>query len=535
MPIITMQRRLREVGRIRLGEQVSAGVYQSGPRKGQPKSKPVKLTTFRLTSRDRGIIEVAAQRYGGEVREWSAPDGTQWEVITNAAEMPVVVPPGDMAFSQWYELWSAGGCRRRCDGVNDVFNDTGCSCDPDNRECNTTTRLNVMLPEVPGFGLWRLESHGYYAAVELAGVVEMCRRASSAGHMLPARLRLEQRQVKRFGSNGKPQTQNFAVPALDLDVSVGQLGQLLAGSSTPVAELANDDAALPVASGWSPVPVAELPEAPTQSVAEQLDVPREVRRRSNAAAPLPATGLRPRTAVEAAAGEIVETVERKVAMRRVLDACGGNTDRARAVWPFGDLSAVDAGELAAFLDNLDDDPDPDGPGKTSASAEGEQTTKEASGASSVVAEVVDGSPAPDEGALGSPTAGEGDEASTATLAEEPAPAEGDIDAATRRRLFALVTECCPAAGNLSSEANDEVRKRWLLRLVQALDSTAVPLESRSLISERSARKAVLACEEITEGRATYEDFVEGRVRVHVRANGGLTVQRKRNNNSKEAA
>lgn len=227
------------------------------------------------------------------------------------------------------------------------------------------------------------------------------------------------------------------------------------------------------------------------------------------------------------------TVTSASAKRRVLDACDGDRDRARAAWTFGDAAEVDAAELADLLaaltshDPFDDDPDPDGPGKTSASAEGEQTTKEASGASSVVAEVVDGSPAPTEGALGSPTAGEGDEASTATLAEEPAPAEGDIDAATRRRLFALVTECCPAAENLSSEANDEVRKRWLLRLVQALDSTAVPLESRSLISERSARKAALACEEITEGRATYEDFVEGRVRVQVRANGGLTVQRKR--------
>ena len=206
------------------------------------------------------------------------------------------------------------------------------------------------------------------------------------------------------------------------------------------------------------------------------------------------------------------------AVRRTFKERWGHPDR---------VTADQLPDVVAWLDGLDDDPDPDGPGKTSASAEGEQTTKEASGASDSVADLDERSPAPTEGALGSPTAGEGDEASTATLAEEPAPAEGDIDAATRRRLFALVTECCPAAENLSSEANDEVRKRWLLRLVQALDATAVPLESRSLISERSARKAVLACEEITEGRATYEDFVEGRVRVHVRANGGLTVQRKR--------
>jgi len=225
------------------------------------------------------------------------------------------------------------------------------------------------------------------------------------------------------------------------------------------------------------------------------------------------------------------TVDSTSAKRRVLDACGGDRDRARAAWPFGDAPRVDAGELADLLaslaggDPFDDDPDPDGPDTTSAPAEGERTTKEASGASDSVADLDEGSPAPDEGALG-PEAGEGDDASTAAV-EDPAPAEGAIEDGTRRRLFALVGECCPPVANLSSAANDEVAKQWLLVLVQALDGTVDRLESRSLISEHSARKAVLACEEIAEGRASYEDFVEGRVRITVRANGGMTVQRKR--------
>jgi hypothetical protein len=305
MPIqlIDQQRRLREIGRIRLGEQVPTN---------NGKTRPKKLTKFRLTSRDQRIIEAVAQAYGGEVKPWTAPDGQQFEVFTDAAEMPVVVPPGEMAFSQWMELWSAGGCQRRCDGVTEVIRDQGCVCDPAARECSTTTRLNVMLPEVPGFGLWRLETHGYYAAVELNGVVELCRQASAAGHLLPARLRLEQRQVKRFKPDGTPQTLKFAVPCLDLDVSVSALGALNAGGQVPFGELAADVPALPAPEGWAPVPVAELPEGPGSSVAEQVAAvadPAPPAPRRNAAAPLPSTGLKPRTAARAAQGATADDEE----------------------------------------------------------------------------------------------------------------------------------------------------------------------------------------------------------------------------------
>lgn len=301
MPIIHLQRRLREVGRIRLGQQVATS---SG------KKRPEKLDRFRLTSRDEQVIRAAAVVCGGEVKQWKAPDGNQWEVITDTAVMPVVVPPGDMSFSQWFELWSAGGCQRRCDGVTEHLSERPCLCDPDvderDRECNMTSRLNVILPEVPGFGLWRVESHGYYAAAELAGVVELCERASMAGHMLPARLRLDQRMVKRIDRQGKAHTFRFAVPVLDLDVSVSTLGALGGGPQIPVAELANEVPALPAAAGWRPV--GELPEGPSASVREQLaevDGPKVRPARANAQVPMGRSGLKPRTAAEAAGAPVV--------------------------------------------------------------------------------------------------------------------------------------------------------------------------------------------------------------------------------------
>ncbi|ONI73107.1 hypothetical protein ALI144C_44980 [Actinosynnema sp. ALI-1.44] len=287
MPIIDLQRRLAEAGRIRIGQQVPTG---------NGRSRPEKLETFRLTSSDQHRIRQAADLFGGEARPWSAPAGQQWEVVTTADAIDVIVPPSDMSFSQHYELWSAGGCQRRCDGGTESISDGPCVCDPDARECDIHTRLSVMLRDLPGLGVWRIDTQGYYAAVELQGAVGVIQMAAGRGQMLPARLRLEQRQVKRPGQ----QTRRFAVPVLDVEVSPGQL----IGGGTEVRQISAGVAEQPVdgAARLTPVP-ASLPAAPVASVAEQAaaaNEPKTRAKRKNSAAPIPSTGLKPRTAGQAA-------------------------------------------------------------------------------------------------------------------------------------------------------------------------------------------------------------------------------------------
>ena len=301
MPIIELQRRLREIGRIRMGEQVPAG---------NGKRRPAKLANFRLTSRDQRVIAAAAGMWGGRCEPWpEAPDGPQWQVKIEADEITVVVPPGEMAFSQWYEQWSAGGCQARCDGRWDTVREQPCVCDPENRECKITTRLSVMLPDLPGMGLWRAESHGYYAAVELAGLVEVAAAWTQAGRMIPARLRLEQRTVKRPGKDGKPQTHRFAVPVLDLDVHPLTLaagpeaaGQLGAGAIGALA--AGPQAALP-SGNLTPVPSAPPGGIAPPSITDQVTVVNEDSAPSGrrGAKPLPSTGLAPRTTSEIAGAD----------------------------------------------------------------------------------------------------------------------------------------------------------------------------------------------------------------------------------------
>jgi len=275
VPIIDLQRRLREAGRIRIGEQVPTS---------NGKTRPAKIDVFRLTCADERSIRAAAELYGGECHEWEgAPVDEQWELKTEAKALDVIVPPVDLAFSQWMELWSGGGCVRRCDGQTNVLNNSRCTCDPDEPDCKPTTRLGVILADLEGIGVWRLETKGWNAAQELLGTIEVLRTLQSRGAMVPARLLLEQRQSKKDGK-----TRNFAVPVLDLHLSVSALTSGSAGQlAAPAPRLA---------AGVTPIP---RDESPAPSVGEQVravETPPERPRRANAATPLPPTGLAPRTA-----------------------------------------------------------------------------------------------------------------------------------------------------------------------------------------------------------------------------------------------
>jgi hypothetical protein len=228
MPVVDLQRRLREIGRIRMGEK---RVSQKG------REYPAATDTFRFTCASRGILEQMAAVVGGNVEPWeNAPGGDQWQLRSQAREIGVVVPPVDEPFSQFYELWSAAGCQRRCDGERATvaveqgdeiaMRERKCVCDPDDRECKLTTRASFILPWAPGIGVWRLESHGYNAAVELTGTLSYLARQASQGVYMECLLRLDKRE-KRVP--GQP-TNEYVVPVLDTDATPAQL---MAGGMEP--------------------------------------------------------------------------------------------------------------------------------------------------------------------------------------------------------------------------------------------------------------------------------------------------------------
>jgi hypothetical protein len=134
----------------------------------------------------------------------------------------VLIPPRD-AVSQWYELYAGSKCQRRCDGVTEQKSDRPCMCDPEDRECAMTTRVNVMLRDVPALGQWLLISKGYHAAVTLPPAAELL---SQAGGYVAGWLGMEEKTAIV-----KDQLARFKVPTLDVEITPAAL---MAGQITGV-------------------------------------------------------------------------------------------------------------------------------------------------------------------------------------------------------------------------------------------------------------------------------------------------------------
>lgn len=239
-----------ELGRIRLGERTDKGA-------------PRRLTAFRLTSSSKGTLEAAATLYGGKVRAWTgAPDEGMFELYTTVAELDILIPSSFAVVGQSFEFWQGGTCERRCDGELEQISGSPCLCvaeveariekipaadrpterarllGPD-RTCDIVTRLRVILPRVPGLGVWRLDTQGYMAATTLPSTVQMLARLTP-GAWIPAVLRAAQRSSKVRTSAGKVETHRFVVPEIDLPgVTIGSI----VGQQSPAPEqLAPGDA-----------------------------------------------------------------------------------------------------------------------------------------------------------------------------------------------------------------------------------------------------------------------------------------------------
>lgn len=255
VPITQLGRRMPTAGRLRAGRK---------GRKGQPE----KLTVWRATSHDRQAIEQIAARYGGTPQPWQDPGvaAGQWEVTTEASELPIVLPPDPLGGSPIYELWSGGGCQRRCDGVTCSTvvagpdggepGEVDCLCAAKGvLECQVVTRLNVLLPEVRFGGAWRVDTHSWHAARELPGMVDMVQQLQdAAGGMPRGVIALESRKSTSGG-----QTRQFVVPVIRTGYSPDQItsGHATVGALDGPAS----DTAGALGAGSAPATPSEEPPA----------------------------------------------------------------------------------------------------------------------------------------------------------------------------------------------------------------------------------------------------------------------------------
>jgi len=230
-PLSDITRRAPEAGRIRLG--VKSGRAMKA------------LNTFRFTSPNRTVIEQLAALYGGEAKPWNDPSANpsnQFEVISKASEIRVMLTVDGL--NTQYELWSGGGCQRRCDGVvcesprrvgDDYELVNGpCICNASGvLECDPKTRLTLVIPEVNFIGTWRMETKGWNAAQELPGMHDFIQELAKQGRLVEARLAIVQRE--RMTPNGK---RKFIVPQLFLNTTLDGLAAGVTGApalSAPAA------------------------------------------------------------------------------------------------------------------------------------------------------------------------------------------------------------------------------------------------------------------------------------------------------------
>lgn len=200
-----------EHGRIRLGEK--------GGRGGR-----TALKTFRFTSSDGDAIEALSRLYGGVARRWEDPKASpkkQWEVISEADEIEVLVPQGALTIQ--YERWGGGGMLSYCDGEEVVVYKgeheevKDCVCLAKGEMlCDVSVKLRCILPELPTFGgTWRLQSKSEFVAREMPAIEKLLQGVQTQT-IVPARIRLEERQTQ----GGKHQ---FIVPKLEILMGFSQM------------------------------------------------------------------------------------------------------------------------------------------------------------------------------------------------------------------------------------------------------------------------------------------------------------------------
>ena len=103
--------------------------------------------------------------------------------------------------------------------------------------CEVMTRISLMLPDVPGLGVWRLDTGGWHAATSLPATIELLKQLSTQP-WIPAILRLEQRSKKVRDGNAVV-THRFAVPVLDLpNITVGKVVARMGNAEAPRIEAA---------------------------------------------------------------------------------------------------------------------------------------------------------------------------------------------------------------------------------------------------------------------------------------------------------
>lgn len=218
VPLKQLIGRPPEHGRMRYGEKkISRG----------GKQYPSAIDRWRFTSPDLDAIKALATLYGGAVERWDEPKANprdQWQVTTEANAVDVWLPQNSLTCS--YECWGGDGIQRRCDGetcTNYIALgrvESPCVCIAENLKpgdrkdpaCKPHTRVNVVIPDIPFGGVWRLEVKGQTFMNEAPGMIAIIEQIHQRSGMARCKIALTKRQAVVDGQLAHYIVPQFFVP-----------------------------------------------------------------------------------------------------------------------------------------------------------------------------------------------------------------------------------------------------------------------------------------------------------------------------------
>lgn len=189
MPLANLAQRMPVVATLR-----------NGATKGK---RPVSLDKWRVTTGSLRFAEAFADRYGGEVQPWRDGPPNHYEVFSDTTEVTIALIEDGFDIS--YQLWTAGGMQRKCNGLTcEVLQTTGpdnveyvegpCICDRKGQlECSLRSRLTFVLPDLPFGGGVTYKSGSKNFAEEAQGMLRLLNSLRDSG-VTRGVLRLEQRK-----------------------------------------------------------------------------------------------------------------------------------------------------------------------------------------------------------------------------------------------------------------------------------------------------------------------------------------------------
>lgn len=187
-------------GRIpRLGTVTTGRGVEATSKRGQSYSQPTRGTTLVFHTNDGEVADALQRRLGGSIHTDSPTWG--YDVETDSRTVDVQAYPA--GFRQALELWRAGECLRRCDGVT-MSRPAGqaCACAAEidqgqDRACAPSTILPVLVDlPVDRLGLWEVRSSSWGTAANVKGTIRALAMLGVSTEAVPCRLEMVDRTVR---------------------------------------------------------------------------------------------------------------------------------------------------------------------------------------------------------------------------------------------------------------------------------------------------------------------------------------------------